>query len=208
MPSVETITPLVGGGYYHIYNRGANKGNIFFQPENYQYFLALLKKYLLDSVEVLAYCLLPNHFHLLLRIRESLDIMDAKGQLVTSITDEAEIGRLASEKFRRLFISYSQAINRQEKRTGGLFNRNFKRILLEEDDHLKYLFFYIHYNPQKHGFCKNFKTYKFSSFQAYLSNKSSSVYRKIGLDLFDGVDGFVRFHNYFQSERDYLHLES
>jgi len=207
MPSYKNITPLLGGNYYHIYNRGINSCNIFFQQRNYNYFLSLLKQYILDYVEILVYCLLPNHFHLLLRIKEIIIETTDDNQPDKIISNEVKTGEFVSEQFRRMFISYSQAINRQEKRTGSLYIRNFKRILLDDDDHLKYLFFYIHYNPAKHGIYNNFKEYKFSSYKTYLSEKPTNIARNHGLELFDGLEGFLNFHNYFHEEKDDLNLE-
>lgn len=207
MPSNKTITPLLGGHYYHIYNRGINRGNIFFQTRNYDYFLHLLKKHIFNHVEILAYCLLPNHFHLLLRLSEKVEIIDKRNQTDEIIKDEAEIGKFVSEKFRRLFISYSQAINRQESRIGSLVTRNFKRIQIEDDEHLKYLFFYIHHNPVKHGICNDYKNYNFSSYKSYLSNTEHFVSIKHGLELFEGKENFIEFHNYFHNETENLHLE-
>ncbi len=74
MPSIKTITPILGGSYYHLFNRGANKQIIFFNNENYQYFLRLLNKYLSGYVHFLAYCLITNHFHLILKIKEEIDL--------------------------------------------------------------------------------------------------------------------------------------
>lgn len=207
MPSNKNITPLLGGNYYHIYNRGINKGEIFFQQKNYHYFLSLLKQYLSNNLEVLAYCLLPNHFHLLLKLPETITIPATKKSPQKELVQENEVGEFISEQFRRMLISFSQAINRQEHRTGGLFVRNFKRILIEDDEHLKYLFFYIHYNPEKHGICNDFKNYRFSSYKAYRSDDFSEISREFGLELFDGKEYFLDYHNYFHDERVNLNLE-
>ena len=67
MPSIKTITPIIGGQYYHIFNRGINKQLIFFEERNYDYFLNLMKIFLVNYVDILGFCLLPNHFHLLLQ---------------------------------------------------------------------------------------------------------------------------------------------
>ena len=206
MPANKTIAPLVGGKYYHIFNRGINRNIIFFIPKNYDYFLSLCKRYLDDCVEVLAYSLLPNHFHFLIKIFEEIEIQDKNGQ-TQLIKDEAEIGSIVSERLRRLFISYSQAINKQENRTGSLLTRNFKRIEIEKDSHLEYLFFYIHYNPQKHSYIENFKKYKYSSYKAYILNKPTYVSKHLGLELFDGIEGFLHFHNFLHDEKDNLTLE-
>ncbi len=140
MPAINVITPLLGGAYFHIFNRSINSNNIFFKPENYHYFLTLWKKYLNNYTEVLAFCLMPNHFHFLIKISEEIEIEDKENK-IKRIGDEAEIGAFISEKFRRMFISYSQAINKQENRKGNLFNRNFKRLMIENEDHLRYFFF-------------------------------------------------------------------
>lgn len=206
MPTNKTITPLIGGNYYHIYNRGINRGQIFFQQRNYDYFLFLWNKYISDGVEVLAYCLLPNHFHFLIKLTESITVQNVNGE-TEIVKDEAKIGEVVSEKLRRLFISFSQAINKQECRTGSLVNRNFKRILIDDDEHLKYLFFYIHYNPVKHGLTSDLKNYRYSSYKAYVLAQPSKIAKNHGLELFDGVEGFLSFHNYFHEEKENLELE-
>lgn len=206
MPDNKIQTPLIGGNYYHIYNRGINRGQIFFQQKNYDYFLFLWNKYMNKGVHVLAYCLLPNHFHFLIKLTESVKIQN-KNEEMEIITDEVKIGEIVSEKFRRLFISFSQAINRQENRTGSLLTRNFKRIEIEEDEHLKYLFFYIHYNPVKHGLVFDFKNYRYSSYKAYILTQPTKISKNHGLELFDGLEGFLNFHNYYHDEKEDLMLE-
>jgi len=111
MKKIDYYIPLYKNKLYHFYNRGNGKEKIFFREENYLYFLRQYEKYLSDSVDTFAYCLLPNHFHLLGRIM--IDNPD-----------------FVSEKFRKFFISYSRSINVQEKRKGNLFQRGFKRIII------------------------------------------------------------------------------
>jgi len=203
----KTIMPLLGGAYFHIFNRGINRNNVFFKPENYDYFLHLLTKYLIDYIDVLAYCLLPNHFHFLIKLSEKIVIENPDSYETQELNNENEVGVFISERFRRMFISYSQAINIQENRTGSLFTRNFKRLMIEEDEHLRYLFFYIHYNPVKHGFTNNFKDYKYSSYQAYTRSKPTNISKEFGLELFDGLGNFLNFHNFLHEEKDNLNLE-
>jgi len=206
MTSNKNISPLIGGNYYHIYNRGINGQNIFFRVKNYDYFLVLWKKYLVDCAEVLAYCLMPNHFHFVIKIFDHVQI-NSKTDDYEVIEDENKVGEYVSERLRRLFISYSQALNVQEKRNGSLFTRNFKRIELEEDTHLKYLIFYIHNNAQKHGLIADFRNYRYSSYNAYISGKPTSVSISHGLELFDGLEGFMNFHTYYHEERNNLIFE-
>jgi hypothetical protein len=82
---------------------------------------------------------------------------------------------IVSEQFRRLFISYSQAIKKQEAIRGNLFSRPFKRLMIEDEEYLKYLAFYIHFNPLKHNVCDDFKKYHFSSYAAIISNSETSL---------------------------------
>ena len=96
--------------YYHIYNRGINGGTIFFSDDNKFYFLSKLKMYLENKVEILAYCLLNNHFHLIVKIISEPSV--------------------ASQSLSNLFNAYAKAINKQQERTGSLFEKHFKRIEL------------------------------------------------------------------------------
>lgn len=88
-----------------------------------------------------------------------------------------------------------------------MLSRNFKRIEIEEDEHLKYLFFYIHFNPEKHGIESDFRAYKFSSYSAYVSGKNTQIAKQHGLELFDGLESFLNFHKYYHEEKENLNLE-
>jgi putative transposase len=194
MPSTKTIFPLIGGSYYHIFNRGINSQRIFFTEDNYRYFLKLLDKYLNGYIEIIAYCLLPNHFHLVIKAHDSLN--SEKSNI------DEDIGRKISKQFRSMFIAYSLAINKQENRTGSLFEKNFKRIEINEHEYLQYLIFYVHNNPEKHGLISNFRTYTYSSFQTYLSKGKTRLSRQLGLEIFNDKQSFLSFHDAFHPEKD------
>ena len=104
------------GKIYHVYNRGNNRKNIFFETENYFFFLRQFDKYLSAKAEVLGYCLMPNHFHLLLRINTT------KGEEVSDVFSKTVI-----KSFRDFLISYVKAINKRYKRTGALFQPRCKK---------------------------------------------------------------------------------
>ena len=99
---------LKWGHTYHIYNRGNNRGRIFFELENYDYFMRLYKKYIAAVAELFAYCLLPNHFHLLLSIKDQGDLEDSREGII-------------SAKFGTFLGTYVKAINHRDQRTGSLF---------------------------------------------------------------------------------------
>lgn len=162
--------------YYHIYNRGNNKEKIFFEEQNYFYFLNKFDLYLSDNLDVLAFALLPNHFHFLVKTKESINSDDLTFQ------------------FRKFFISYSKSINKQFNRTGSLFQKKFKRKLIGDNKYLSRIILYIHANPQKHKFTKDFMTYKLSSFEAIISNKPTRILKEEVIELFGDINQFIRFH--------------
>lgn len=210
MPSIKVITPLMAGRYYHIFNWGINRQTIFYSHRNYLFFLKLLDQYLSSYIDVLAYCLLPNHFHLVIKVREEItvgrrdSIFHKDGIL---IKDEEGTGNYVSNQFRKFFISYSMAINKQENRTGSLFDKNFKRLEIENEEYLRYAVFYTHYNPQKHGYETDFKNYKFSSYKAILSAEETRVNRELVKDLFGGEHEFLEYHKFVQEEKEAIILE-
>ena len=182
MPSKTILTPIEAGAVYHIYNRGSNYQTIFFRSEDYHLFLEKLKLYLSESCSIYAYALLPNHYHMLLRV-------NAETQPSTF-----------SKQFAKFILSYTNIINRREMRNGSLFLRRFRRIKIEDENYFKKLVFYINYNPVKHGYETDYKSYKYSSYNALVSNKQTTLSREEVIDWFDGIDNFVEYHSYLHND--------
>lgn len=162
--------------YYHIYNQGNNKERIFFEDKNYLYFLELLKKYIAPLTEVYAYCLIPNHFHILLRVND--DIAEKE----------------CSQAFSNFFNAYAKAINKAYQRNGSLFKRKFSRIKVENEDYVRKLVLYIHTNAQHHGIVDNFEMYPHSSYHSYLSDRKTKLSKAYILNLFDDLENFKIVH--------------
>ena len=99
------------GVVYHVFNRGNNNENIFIEEKNYYYFLNLVKKHILPIAEVYCYCLLKNHFHLLVRIKDSLQILE-------------RFQTKPYTPFSNMFNSYTKSINKMYNRTGSLFQEH------------------------------------------------------------------------------------
>jgi putative transposase len=218
MPSIKTITPILGGNYYHIFNRGTNRQNIFFQPKNYDYFLKLLKDFLGDYVYFLAYSLMPNHFHLVIKVKDEIATETDKDQgdegTVRSeengsiiIKDEVEIGKIVVNQLKRMFITYAMAINNQENRVGNLFDPKYKRLLIENQDYLEYAIFYTHFNPEKHGIVDDFRKYKYCSYSAVAGIGKTSMAREFVFELYGGKEAFLNYHNVLHEERTDIILE-
>ena len=119
------IQSLEEGKYYHIYNRGINGENLFRETENYSHFLRLYEKYIEPVADTFAWCLLKNHFHLLIRVKKQNEIILDKLEYTTT---EKPKQLNISRQFSHLFNSYSQSINKRYNRTGGLFHSPFKSL--------------------------------------------------------------------------------
>lgn len=196
-------SPLLSDTFYHIYNRGINGEDLFKQERNYNYFLSKYNMYLETVVETYAYCLLKNHFHLLIRVKDR----DTLAQFYNEQNRNKEIKQglhnpdfIVSKQFAKLFSSYTQSINIATNRTGSLFETPFKRIEVTSDLYLTRLIWYIHHNPQKHGFVSDFRDYAHSSYHAHLSNKNTKLKRNEVIDWFGNTADFKNFHNEIQNE--------
>jgi REP element-mobilizing transposase RayT len=170
------------GQYYHVYNRGNNSENIFIEEKNYNYFLEKLKKYILPIADVYAYCLLKNHFHIVLRIKDKIDLPEKFKEKIHL-------------PFSNLFNSYSKSINKAYDRTGSLFQEHLQRNRIESEKYLKQLIMYVHLNPVKHKFSKDSQSYRHSSYRSYLSDKQSSLDREFILELFNDLENFIFCHD-------------
>lgn len=140
--------------------------------ENYNYFLNLLAKHILSVTDIYAYCLLKNHFHLLIKIT------DFK----------------AEQKFSNFFNAYAKAYNRKYNRTGKLFEDRFKRKEITDDFYLIELIYYIHSNSQKHKITVDFRDYPFSSYLSIISAKKIHLKREKVLQWFGGIELFEKYH--------------
>ncbi|HRI28948.1 MAG TPA: hypothetical protein PK715_12885, partial [Chitinophagales bacterium] len=165
----EPLKPL---HYYHVYNRGINGCLIFSRKENYAYFLQKYAFYISPVATTYAYCLLGNHFHLLIAVRSEPEIMDffmrrktdETGKPYTPVPHTPSAGKVVSGQFAHLFNAYAQAFNKETKRSGGLFETPFRRKPVESSRYLNQVIAYIHQNPQKHRLVANFVDYPHSSY--------------------------------------------
>lgn len=187
--------PLEFDQYYHIYNRGNNRENLFRKADNYHYFLKLYTKYIHPITDSFAYCLLPNHFHLLVRIKTAQE-QDLSGTLREDLPGFENLTGLKkpSQQFSNLFNAYTRAFNKAYQRTGALFQRPFGRIRVTSEAYFVQLVIYIHQNPQKHGLIDDFREWPYSSYQALLSDKPTRIEREAVLQWFNGRSQLAQQH--------------
>jgi putative transposase len=171
MPKKYVVKVFASNCFYHIYNRGVNKNNIYADKQDYQTFLYYIKKYLSPppphqinnnnlnkDLQLVCYCLMPNHYHLLIHQKTP-----------NAITDF----------IRRLATNYSMYFNHKHKRVGSLYEGVYKAVPVQTDEQLIHLSRYIHLNPN------SYHTYPYSSYNYYLSkNKPLWLHPEYVLKIF------------------------
>ena len=201
--------------YYHVYQRGNNRQTIFFKRENYLHFMRLYAKYIAPVAATYAYNLLPNHGHFAIRTfteAEQRAYYEKTCEETCEVLETSQVSsqvfklREPSRQFSHLFNAYAKGINKQEKRTGGLYEGRFGRKLVTSARYFYNLIAYIHRNPQKHGFVDDFRDWPYSSYAAILLDKPTRVGRTAVLDWFGGAVGFVEAHQVGADERLIFHL--
>jgi REP element-mobilizing transposase RayT len=206
-----------GDQYYHVCNRGHNHDLIFFNDENYKLFLKKFSSYLLPYLDVIAYALLPNHFHFLVKIKPIeivgnvyFDKYPGKKKEIDFYTDL--VHKIIGNSFAALFNSYTKRLNFQQKRVGSLFQGACQRKLIDTNAYLQCLIEYIHYNPIKHGLISlprdydynsldQLSKYRYSSFPALYSDEPTHIRKDIVLDIFDDLEGVTQFHHNYNAEK-------
>jgi len=175
--------PFEAGQYYHIYNRGNNEGTIFYEEINYKYFIKLLKKYLTPILEIYSYCLLPNHFHLVVKFKDFNDLPEAIKGGKTKL----------HQALSNLFNAYSKSINKRYSRSGSLFQEHLKRNIITDSQYLINLILYVNTNSSHHKI-SNFENYQYASYQTLISKNDTFLSRKKVIDLFATKDNFIYAH--------------
>lgn len=184
------------GEYYHIFNRGNAKSDIFLEDADYQLFLNRLSEALFpnpahghhvqrgrgvrkqlppDSFSLIAYCLMPNHYHLLVRQNSELPV----GALVLKVCG-----------------GYAKVFNKKYHRVGSLFQDQFKAVHVDRNEYLLHLSAYIHQNPKVAGLVSDMGAWEYSSYPEYVRQVEWEVCdKKIILDQFQGPDAYSVFAN-------------
>jgi putative transposase len=185
---------------YHVYNRGNNRQQIFFSKENYLYFKDKIVAELNPYCDLIAYCLIPNHFHLIIHANEK----------TVEVPERNKISKSAfSDGVRILLSSYTRAINRQEKRFGSLFTQNTQSKALmnwsENKWYAEYCFYYAHRNPYANKLVQNLNDWPYSSYPEYASKKVEPICNhEIARQYLDiDWENFVAFSHGYVNEKLY-----
>lgn len=197
---------LKDGYYYHIYNRGAGKSDIFRENDDFSRFIEKYRYYLQIAAETYACCLLRNHFHFLVRVREAEEQESEFHRLKRESGEKSFFGSdyekwkyySVSVQLRHLLNSHTKYFNKKWNRSGTLLEGSFKRKRILNEEHLNHLICYIHRNPIHHNIVRSYDDYPYSSYQTYISEASSFLHRSKALINFGGKDNFVQAHMEFK----------
>lgn len=179
MPRRET--KFFNDCFYHIYNRGVNRSEIFFENRNYYFFLKKVKQYILPCADIVAYCLMPNHFHLLILVKNLEEISTA---------------------MKKVFLSYTKSLNKEVNRSGPLWEGRYKSKFVPGDDYLLHLTRYIHLNPVKAKLVNKPEDWNFSSYSDYIKeNRTTLVNKNIILTQVKDYRSFVESYQEFDKDK-------
>jgi len=166
----ERFLKFHSGGYYHVFNRGANREEIFRTSENYFYLIELVERFVVNGIQMIVYCLMPNHFHFLLRQTADYSV---------------------SQFIQAVFNIYSKAFNKAHHRKGTVFEGSFRAIEIYDQNHLLHLCRYIHRNPLEAGLAADLNDWPYSNYTEWAnftlprtSEVRGSVPAMSGLDFF------------------------
>ncbi len=200
--------PIEYGNYYHIFNRGNNYEDIFLETEHYEYFLKLYSIYIEPIAETFAWCLLSNHFHFFVKIKEEHEVgylsaenannedLSIKWEVFFPDKPDSNFNKKpnASRMFQHLFNTYARWYNLKIGRINSLFKKEFERKLVDNQDYYRNLIVYINNNPVHHGFVEQAIEYTWSSYKSVLSNSPTKLKRKEIIEVFDDVENFKYIH--------------
>ena len=184
---------LESGMMYHIWTHANGQENLFRSGENYQYFLKKYFQYIGLVAETFAYCLMPNHLHLMIRIRKEAALLNLKKQDLQGFKN---LGGpvVVSQQFSNLFNAYSKAYNKMYHRKGSLFVPNFKRKRISSESYFIALVVYIHRNPIHHRFADNIDDWPYSSWHEYIIEDGSRLNISEVISWFGNKETLIRDH--------------
>ena len=168
MPRRET--PFLPDQYYHFYNRGNNRQAVFFEGDNYLYFLKGIKKYVRAHVDILVYSLMPTHYHILGRVKPQTSEFFKNSEVLGT-----EVSSMVSNAMMRLIVSYTKAINKRFSRVGALFQGQFQGKPVKNYEHLLNLCVYIHANPVKDGLVALPEEWEYSNYLEWMNLREGNL---------------------------------
>jgi putative transposase len=205
--------PLEPDKMYYLFHQSAGKDSLFYSDENYLSFLKCYADMLVPIADTYAYCLLPNQFHYLVKIKSEkiiFDFLKKQNRIPEENLSFEEYKNLAlntsslvgnifslqlNKQFTNFLNSYQQILTTEQNKKHQLLIQSTKRTLIENDEQFLDTLINIHCSPNDSSTRVDYTKWKFSSYAAYLSERASAINREVALDLFQGRDNFIAEHN-------------
>ena len=208
MPIENQKDYFIYGGYYHIYNVVVTGETLFKKDKDYLDFLERYAKYFEAYFDTYAYCLIPNHFHFLIRVKDesAIDLTAENTIAAKKVLEGVEsINYFLEHQLSRMLSGISLKYNLSNKRVGPLFKQGTKRVELRTESRIVYQLCYTHHNPIHHGLVKKYEAWKYSSYRAYHSRKESKIEVDFMFEFLGGRDIFNELHLDFKLDSDLDH---
>ena len=199
------------GSVYHIYNKAASNLVLFKDDNDYLFFLAKYFEYFTNYFDTFAYCLIPNHFHLLIRMKTkeefitSIEKENTKSS-IKFINDEIPINNFISDQFRRFLSSIANKYNKKYQHEGSVFVKKLKKVKVSTDGSIQRLLCYIHHNPIHHGLVYDYSQWEYSSYNSYFNNIKYNISKEMILHWLGDISVFEKIHENFKIENSYNDL--
>lgn len=206
------LIPFVPNSYYHLFNRGNACQKIFFEQSNYLYFLQGLKDYICPIATITAYCLMPTHYHLVVKVKEietsgivqqTSEVFPEGSNVVESFKETSEVLSPLSRAMKNFLISYTKGMNKRYSRVGTLFQGAFKSKPVGTYNYLLNLCIYIHANPVKAGLVEEIADWPYSNYLEWVGERNGSlVDRQFIRDNFNSPEEYKRLVLEYLKTRD------
>ncbi len=179
------------GNFYHVFNRASGKQLLFKEVQNYYYFLNRFHYHLSDYVTLHVWCLIPNHFHFLIQIKEEEDMRP--------IHKNADLHKIITNKFKNFFLSYSMSFKLMFEQSSNVFSQKYKHVRLYKEDDLRQVLMYLHRNPKHHNI-GDWQNFRWSSYKEILHANSKNENACFIINLFSGKAEYVKAHLAYAEE--------
>ncbi|OLY90868.1 REP element-mobilizing transposase RayT [Cnuella takakiae] len=197
MGNIDYHIALQPDGIYHVLNRANGNEHLFYNDENRHFFLRKFQLHVGPVADLYAWCLLPNHFHLLIQVKPELKIAAHQQQVKSGFRQAATnpLSNFIMERFSNWLNAYSKAFNKMYSRKGSLFTDYLRRIAITNDQQLAATLFYIHRNPVHHGCCQHLDSWDWSSYQEYQNRQYVLISPAFVQQFFGTLGAFKKFHS-------------
>ena len=194
-------------GFYHIVCKSIDGILLFNDDTDHQIFNQRFKKFSGDFFDIWSYCHIPNHTHHVIKIKsidainefiEKLPALNVSVAMQAFYIDNENtilFNSMISRQMNSFLVSYANYINNKYNRKGGVFQKPFKRIKIENDAHLQQAIIYTNANAQKHGMIADYKQYQYSSYLQTLQHDQYYIDSKSVHHFFNGIENFLLIHD-------------